>query len=148
MSMDVPTTRFGPVEVEPDDVIRFPEGLLGLEECRDWVLLADANNDAVAWMQSVDRADVALAVVSPRRFVPSYQMRVARRELVPLMLEHVRAARVLVIVSREERSFTLNLKAPIVVNLQRRLARQVMTNGPLAVRHELGVAHPALKRSA
>jgi len=146
--MELPTTRFGPVEVEPDDVICFPEGLLGLEECRDWVLLADADNDALAWMQSVDRADVALAVVSPRRFVPSYQMRVARRELTPLRLEHVRAARVLVIVSREECSLTLNLKAPIVINLESRLARQVMTNGPLAVRHKLGAFQPALKKSA
>lgn len=146
--MELPTTRFGPVQIEPDDVIRFPEGLLGLEECRDWVLLADANNDAVAWMQSVERADVALAVVSPRRFVPGYQMRVARRELAPLRLEYVRAARVVVTVSRDEHSLTLNLKAPIVINLESRLARQVMTNGPLAVRHKLGAFEPALKRSA
>ncbi|OHB85876.1 MAG: hypothetical protein A2V98_10695 [Planctomycetes bacterium RBG_16_64_12] len=146
--MEIPTTRFGPVEVEADDVIRFPEGLLGLEECRDWVLLADEENDAVAWMQSVDRGDVALAVVSPRRFVAGYRIRVARRELAPLNLDRVGAAHVLVIVGRTERSLTLNLRAPIVINLENRLARQVMTNGHLPVQHELGTALPALKRTA
>ena len=146
--MEIPTTRFGPVDVGTDDVLRFPEGLLGLEECRDWVLLADSESDAVAWMQSVDRADIALAVVSPRRFVPGYQMRVARRELAPLEFDDVRAAQVLVIVARSEGSITLNLKAPIVINARRRLARQVVANGDLPLRHEIGTALPTLKRSA
>ena len=146
--MDIFSTRFGAVEVQPEDVIHFPEGLVGLEERRDWVLLAETENDAVAWLQSVDRADVALAVVSPRRFVPDFQMRVARRELDPLALDEIRAAEVLVIVGRTERSLTLNLKAPIVINVRRRLARQVIANGDLPVRHALGTPLSALRRSA
>jgi len=50
--MEVDTTRFGPVEIEAEDIIRFPEGLLGLPECRQWVFLADARSEAIAWMQS------------------------------------------------------------------------------------------------
>ena len=146
--MEIPTTRFGPVEVHPDDIVRFPEGLLGMEACRDWVFLADADSDAVAWMQSVDRADVALAVVSPRRFVPGFRMRVARRELEPLALDGVGRAQVLVVVGRSKRSLTLNLKAPIVINLDRRLGRQVITNGELPLRHELIAETHTLKRSA
>ena len=146
--MVIPTTRFGPIEIEAGDVIHFPEGLLGLPSCRDWVLLADAENGALAWMQSVDRPEIALGVVSPRRFVPAYRMRVARRELEPLGLERVEAARVLIVVSKTERSITLNLKAPLVVNLSRRLGRQVVTNGDLPVQYVLGSASPALRRSA
>jgi len=146
--MQVFTTRFGPVEVQADDLIHFPEGLPGLEDCRHWVLLAEAERDAIAWLQSVDRADVALAVVSPRRFVPDFQMRVARRELDPLALDEVRAAQVLVVVSRTEGRLTLNLKAPIVVNLRRRLARQVIANGDLPVQHELGTPLSTLRKSA
>ena len=112
------------------------------------MFLADTDNDAVAWMQSVDRADVALAVVSPRRFVPGYRMRVARRELEPLHLDRVERAQVLVILGRTERSLTLNLKAPIVINLDRRLARQVITNGQLSLQHELLTETLTLKRSA
>ena len=92
--MEINTARFGLVEVEASDVIHFPEGLLGLEDCREWVLLGDGLNNALAWMQSVSRPDIAMAVVSPRRFVPTYQMRVARRELEPLQLDQPRAAHV------------------------------------------------------
>jgi flagellar assembly factor FliW len=146
--MEINTTRFGPVEVCYEDILRFPEGLLGLAECRDWVLLADAQNDAVAWMQSVDCEEVALAVVCPRRFVPDFQMRVARRELEPLELEEMSAAQVLVIVSKAGRSVTLNLKAPLVINLDRRLGRQVITNGDLPVQYEVASTTTALKRIA
>lgn len=146
--MRISTTRFGPVTVEPDDVIRFPEGLPGLAGCRDWVLLADAENDAVAWLQSVTRWEVALAVVSPRRFVPDYQVRVARRELELLRLEEATAVEVLVVVGRTDRSVTLNLKAPLVINVDRRLGRQVMANDRLPVRYELEDGSPALKKSA
>jgi flagellar assembly factor FliW len=146
--MEITTTRFGPIEVQADDVIRFPDGLVGLEECHQWVLLSEAQNDAVVWLQSVDRADVALAAVSPRRFVPDYRMRVARRELETLQLDQVGRAHVLVIVGRTQRCLTLNLKAPIVVNPDRRLARQVVTNGELSVRHPVGATRPAMKRRA
>jgi flagellar assembly factor FliW len=144
----ISTTRFGPIEIEDGDVLHFPDGLLGLPSCREWVLLADEENDALAWLQSVDRPEIALGVVSPRRFVPSYRMRVAQRELEPLRLPHTGAARVLIVVSKTERSVTLNLKAPLVINLNRRLGRQVVTNGDLPVQYVLGSASPALRRSA
>jgi flagellar assembly factor FliW len=146
--MQIHTTRFGAVEILPEDVLHFPEGLLGLAECREWVLLADLQNEAVVWMQSLERPEIALAVVSPQRFVPGFQMRVARRELEPLHLEEVRTAQVLVIVSKTGRAVTLNLKAPLVVNLQSRLGRQVITNGELPVQYEVNGASPALKKSA
>jgi flagellar assembly factor FliW len=146
--MRISTTRFGSVEVEAGDVVRFPEGLLGLADCRDWVFLADTQDDALAWMQSLNRAEIAVAVVGPRRFVPGYRVRVARRELEPLQLDDVGAAQVLVVVGRTDRSVSLNLKAPLVINLQRRLGRQVVTNGDQPLRHELGGDPPALKRIA
>jgi flagellar assembly factor FliW len=145
--MQIRTTRFGSLEIEADDVIHFPAGLLGLEEYRPWVLLADAQNDALGWLQSTTRPEVALAVVSPRRFVPDYQFRVFRSELSSLELGDVKSAQVLVIVSKNEHAITLNLKAPVVINLERRLGRQVVANGDQSVQFEL-MTTPALKKSA
>ena len=42
--MKIDTTRFGYVEIEADDLLQFPAGLFGLEDCRHWVLLADAEH--------------------------------------------------------------------------------------------------------
>lgn len=142
------TSRFGPIEFDVDDMIQFPTGLVGLEDCRRWILLADGHNEAVAWLQSVEKPDIALPVVSPRRFVPGYQMRVARQELGPLLIDDPKSAKVLVVVGRTVRGMSLNLKAPLVINLQRRLARQVITNGELPVRYELGSQEAAVRRIA
>jgi len=133
----LPTSRFGSVDVEVDDLIWFAEGLLGLAECRQWVLLADAQNDALGWLQSTTRADMALAVVSPRRFVPEYQLRLARSELAPLGLDDIRAAQVLVIVGKNEQGITLNLKAPLVINLSARQGRQVIHSGDQPLQYPL-----------
>jgi flagellar assembly factor FliW len=146
--MLIRTTRFGPLELEPNDTLCFPGGLLGLEDCRQWMLLADAQNSALGWLQSTTRPEVALAVVSPRRFVPNYQFKVYRSELTSLELENVSDAQVLTIVSKNERSITLNLKAPIVINLKRQLGRQVVANGDLPLQYELSSVPATLKKSA
>ena len=107
--MRIITTRFGCIEVEPSDLIRFSSGLPGLEDCREWALLADASNDALGWLQSTTRGDVAVAVVSPRRFVPDYQVRIPRSELSPLAVADMRQAQVVVVVGQNGTGLTLNL---------------------------------------
>jgi flagellar assembly factor FliW len=146
--MDVQTSRFGTVSIEPDDVLEFPAGMAGLEDCRQWVLLADAQNCALGWLQSVTRPEIALAVVSPRRFVPEYQVRVARAELSAVGIRDARQAKVLVIVGRNERTITLNLKAPLVIHLERRTGRQVINGGDYAVQHELHDDATPLRKTA
>ena len=79
--MHITTTRFGTIEIEPEAVLLFEAGLVGFEDCRHWVLLTDPENSAVGWLQSVTRPELAMAVVSPRRFVPEYRVRVSPKQL-------------------------------------------------------------------
>jgi flagellar assembly factor FliW len=141
--MNIHTTRFGDLNVGADDMIRFPAGLLGLDGCVDWAFLVDAHNEALGWLQSADRADVALAVVSPRQFVPDYQVRVPRREISPLGLDAVESAHVLAIVSTNESSITLNLKAPLIVNARHRVGMQVVNAADEPLQYEV-FRHPQL----
>ena len=146
--MRITTSRFGRIDVDADDILRFPSGLPGLEDCREWALLADASNDALGWLQSTNRGDVALAVVRPRRFVPDYQVRIPRSELSPLAISDMRQAQVVVVVGTNGKSLTLNLKAPIVINLETRTGRQVVASGELPLQYELTSERPPLKKSA
>ena len=136
-ALEIRTTRFGLVQIEADEVICFPNGMLGLDGCRHWVLLADAHNDALGWLQSTTRPEVALAVVSPRRYVPDYQVRTPRAQIAPLSLDSSKDVHVLAIVSKNEQSITLNLKAPLIINLERRIGHQVIDTGEQPVQYEL-----------
>src|SRR4051812_27928560 len=135
--MNILTTRFGGLAIEDADVLTFVDGLIGMEDCRRWVLLGDSENASLAWLQSVDRPEVALGVVSPRRFVPEYQVRVAKREIAPLGLENPSEAQVLVIVSHANGSLALNLKAPLVIHLAAQLGRQIVARDDHSVQHRL-----------
>lgn len=146
--MEIPTSRFGSVEIAPGDVIQFPAGLPGLDDSTAWVLLADAQNDALGWLQSTTHPEVALAVVSPRRFVPDYQLRVTRGELGSLFLQLIDDVRVLAIVGKNEGGITLNLKAPLVIHLGERIGRQVVSCGDQSVQYELCREAPVRKKIA
>jgi flagellar assembly factor FliW len=148
MTMRINTSRFGRIDIDAGDIIRFPSGLPGLEDCREWALLADSTNDALGWLQCVSRGDVALAVVSPRRFVADYQVRIPRSELTPLAIADIRQAQVVVVVGKNGTALTLNLKAPIVINLEARTGRQVVASGELPLHYELSNNRQPLKKSA
>lgn len=147
--MQISTTRFGIVEIDVEDILLFPHGLVAFEDCRHWVLLSDAENDSLGWLQSVNHGEVALPVVSPRRFVPYYRVHVTRGQLAPLELSHFDQTYVLSVVSKSDDDLTLNLKAPLIINLDRRLGRQVVTTDEQPLACQLTEAHSAgLRKSA
>lgn len=146
--MRISTTRFGKVDIEAEDILLFPHGIVGFEDYRHWILLADEDNDAVAWLQSAVRPDVALAVVSPRRFVADYRIRVNRSQLAPLELEDKDRAFVLCVVGKNNGRLTLNLKAPLVINFNRRLGRQIVTNDEQPMQLELASIPIPSRKSA
>ncbi len=59
----------------------------------------------------------------------------ARRDLEPLALSSLADAEVLAIVGQHDGELTLNLKAPLVINVPCRLGRQVITESDAAVHH-------------
>ena len=135
--MQITTSRFGSVQIEIEDILRFPRGLIGFEDARHWVLLADSQNSTVGWLQSVGHPDLAVPVVSPRRFVADYRIRVVRSQLGVLELAQLNQAHVLAIVGKDQNQLTLNLKAPIIINLDRKVGCQVITSDEQPLHHPL-----------
>ena len=135
--MDVATTRFGTISAQEQDFLVFEQGLIGLEDCQRWVLLADSQNTTLGWLQSIDRGEIALGIVSPRRFVPGYQLRVDSSDLCDLQLSCLQDAQVIVVVSRQQEGLSLNLRAPLVINVQNGLGCQVVAKETHPVRHML-----------
>jgi flagellar assembly factor FliW len=146
--MLISTTRFGSVSVKTDDIVTFPTGLIGYESCRRWVLMADAETESVGWLQSVHLPEVAFAVISPRRYLPDYQVRVNRSQLVPLDMASVDQAFVLNILAINDGQLTVNLRAPLIINLSRRLGRQIITSDEQPLQFELSAASVKLRKTA
>jgi flagellar assembly factor FliW len=133
--MLVKTTRFGPITAGQKDILFFPSGLLGFESSRQWLLINDSDNPQVAWLQSVSDPQVALPVISPRKFSPDYKVIVSQRQLAPLRLRTSDRFFALCVVSKTGKTLTVNLKGPILLNLTAQLGVQVVLNEnlPLAL---------------
>lgn len=146
--MQISTTRFGTLAIDVDDLLHFPQGIIGFEDCRHWILLADAHNSTVGWLQCADRPAIALAVVSPRRFSDEYRIRVGQSQLAPLALSAHDRLFALCVVSKKDGCCTMNLRAPVLVNLDRRIGCQVITIDEQPVQMELPTESSQLRKSA
>ncbi len=73
-------------------------------------------------------------------FVPGYQLRVTKSDLAPLELQNPQQGEVLAVVGKNDRGLTLNLKAPLVIHVARRLGRQVVASDDQPVQYELAPA--------
>ena len=125
--MFIQTSRFGNVDLSQADIITFPEGLLGFQQLRKFVLLDDANDEIFAWLQSCEMPEVAFPVLEPELF-----------EALQLKgMDRVRFFSIITI-PEDATQMTANLKAPIVVNVAERIARQcVLQDNDLPIREPI-----------
>jgi flagellar assembly factor FliW len=136
----IQTTRFGQVQVQDDEVLNFSEGILGFNELRTFVLLDDPNDEIFAWLQSCEEPAVAFPVLEPELFTENYRVNLAKSDLESLKLQTPEGTRhfCIVTIPDDPTLMTANLKAPIVINAQLRLARQcVLQDNNLAIREPI-----------
>lgn len=121
-------TRLGRLAVDMDRVIRFPRGLIGFEDCKEFTLLQLRDDSPFLILQSLSRADLGLMVADPYCFMADYNVKVGSAEQKILKLDNIRQLAVLVTVTipkgRPEET-SLNLTGPILVNHESRLGLQV-----------------------
>ena len=138
--MIISTSRFGQVELKQEDVLNFPEGLLGFADLRKFVLLDDPSDEIFAWLQSCESAQIAFPVLEPELFAASYKANLTKGDLEALKMTAQVKARYLSIVTipDDPTQMTANLKAPVVINVAEKIARQcVLQDNNLAIREPI-----------
>lgn len=136
--MLISTSRFGQLEVDPDRLITFEDGILGFPNEREFALIQTGEGSGFYWLQSVDRVDLAFVVCDPRLFVTDYQVPVKLEDLVCIGLKNADDAQVFTIVNKLDDLLTGNFQGPLVVNVVNRRARQlVLSDKRYSTRHPL-----------
>lgn len=140
--MIIKTTRFGEVKIQNEDLLTFPEGLLGFQDLRHFVLLDDPNDDIFAWLQSCELPSIAFPILEPEIFGQTYNASLTKNESESLKLQADQKPTFMNIITipDDPTQMTANLKAPIVINQAQRLARQcVLQDNHLAIREPIFV---------
>lgn len=138
--MVIHTSRFGAVSLTSDDVISFPEGLLGFNELRRFVLLDDPSDEIFAWLQSCEEPGIAFPLLEPELFATGYKIQLTKHDLEVLQMASQEGVRYFTIITipQDPTQMTANLKAPIAINVDKRVARQcVLQDNSLAIREPI-----------
>lgn len=114
-AMKVHTVRFGDISVDPEQLLHFPEGLLGLGGS-DYALIP-ARQGPFLWLQSLNEPGVALPLAPPESFFPDYVLEISPEDRESLPEDGFEDAEVYVTVraAAEPSECTVNLKAPVLV---------------------------------
>lgn len=138
--MVIKTSRFGLVELKSEDILTFNEGLLGFQDLRQFVLLDDPNDDIFAWLQSCELPSIAFPVLEPEIFGHKYAVSLNRTDSEALKLQAGQTPGYLTIITipDDATEMTANIKAPIVINVDLRIARQcVLQDNNLAIKEKI-----------
>jgi flagellar assembly factor FliW len=132
-SVTIATRDLGRITVRQDQIISFSLGLPGLAECRRYALIELPELAPFLYLQSVDRPDLALAVIDPVKLDLDYRLRVNNGVLKELEVTRVQDLKVLVLLTiplGRPQEMTANMIAPLLINLKNCWGKQVVLETP------------------
>lgn len=120
-------TRFGEVEYDPENLLHFPAGLIGLPNLRHFIVMPNKKQGPLFWIQSVDEPEIAFVLTDPTNFFRDYQLIPEDSERESLQLEENDEHFILSVVTvPPDQKITLNLAAPILFAPKANKAMQVI----------------------
>ena len=123
-------SRFGEIEYDPANTLHFPEGLIGFEGLRDFVVMPNQKEGPLFWIQSVEDPMVAFVLTDPTDFFLDYAVSPDNHERTKLGIGAADPCLVVSVVTVSlERIITLNLAAPIFFAPTTNKALQVILEG-------------------
>lgn len=132
--MKIQTRAFGEVDIDSAKIIHFENGIIGFPELQDFALLHDSekgNDVGIRWLQSIQEPGFAMPVMDPLYVMPEYNPMVDDELLKPIGDISTDELLVLVTVTvpKDLKDMSVNLKGPIIINVEARKACQIIVDG-------------------
>lgn len=128
--MKIETYLFGAVEISPEKVISFPNGLVGFEESKRYTLVhEDDKAEAASFtLQSLDDPNLAFQIVDPATLGFNYELLLSDAENALLQSPATEDIAVMQLLFKKEVDgkavISPNLRAPLVINTRARVGLQ------------------------
>ena len=140
--MKASTSRFGEVDVSDDSIVTFPFGLVGLPQHTRFVVFDVEQNSGYQWLQSLEDETLAVVITQADLIQPDFSDLIAEENIKDLEVKKEDQVAISVIVTipagHPERA-TVNLRAPILVNLRTRIAKQIILHESIPLHFPLFV---------
>lgn len=127
--MTVNTRDFGEQEIAEDNILNFPNGIYAFEDQHKFVMFSPLGNDVYpAWLQSLDNENLCFIVFDPEQLVKDYSVTADKESSEAIEQESAKSLKylTLAVVPEEYKNTTVNLKSPIIINMDKMLAAQAI----------------------
>lgn len=138
--MKVLSSYMGEIECNEEGLIQFVAPILGFENRRKFVLVENETNELpFDFLQSVDDEHLTFIITSPFLFIENYAFDVPEdvTKALDSPEEDNLAVFNLVVIPENLEDTTINLKAPILINLKNRKAVQLILDEDYPYKKEL-----------
>lgn len=130
--MKVMVPNMGEVEVAEDKIINFIQGPLAFEDYKKFFIIDPEENDfPFKLLQSAEEESLGFILTDPFTFKPDYDIELNEDVLQELEIEKPEDILVFVflVIPDKVEDISANLVAPIIINAEKRLAKQVILDG-------------------
>ena len=138
--MIISSTRLGDLEVNNEHVLQFIQPMLGFSEVKAYALVQEKNSDAwYEYLQAIDEPDLMFIIADPFQLQRDYafDLNAVTKQQLAIIAEEDIVVRV-VVSARSSEDITVNLKAPLIINLRTRQAAQIVIDRTeYSIRHLL-----------
>ena len=145
---------FGKIEIEDDKIITLEKGMIGFPNLNHFALIYDEEKEkkynSIMWLQSMDDADIAFPVMMPHMVKEDYNPNVSEEMIAPLgeLTPENTYILVTVTVPKKVEEFSVNLKAPVVINMDNRKGVQLIVEDDYPVKYKVYDVLKAKKEKA
>lgn len=138
--MKLNTKYHGVKEYEEKDILSFRKGLPGFEGLKNFIIFPVEENEVFSILHSLEDDSVGLVVISPFYVMKDYEFKLDDEKISELKIESHEDVLVLntVTLNLAVEKMTVNLKAPIIININSKLGEQIILDNPnYSIRHSL-----------
>ncbi len=139
--MKAMTRLFGEIDIADDKIITLERGMIGFPELKKFTLIFDEEKEkaTIMWFQSMDDGDIAFPVMIPQKIMDDYNPTASNEILAPLgeLTQENMYILVTVTVPKDITKFSVNLKAPIVINIDTQKGVQLITEDDYPVKYKV-----------
>src|SRR5690554_1806352 len=129
--MKIATKYSGEVDINPDNIINFQQGIPSFEEEKKFILLPFGEETFPLYiLQSTQTAGLAFVVMVPFSLFPTYEVKLEDNTIEQLNIEKEEDVAIFTILTLRDtlENSTANLRGPIVVNSAKQLGKQIVLN--------------------
>jgi flagellar assembly factor FliW len=126
--MELKTKYHGVRHYDEKDIITFKKGIPGLEHLKKYIIFPAEENEMFYILQSIEDLAIGLILISPFNVLKDYEFKLdedKKEELGISSHEDILIMNTVTLSSKIE-SITANLKAPLVININKKIGEQII----------------------